>query len=124
MANDNVVPLKKLTKAKMYDALDTLSRLKTSAASAAGEIGPMMKKFEEDYGVSKSVLGWLSKLDRMSEEKKADYVRSLEQALPLMKERLKMGDLFSEPEKKAPFFPGKPAEEKKAAAAAKAKETA
>lgn len=90
----NIVQLKKLNKSKLFDALDTLSRLKTEASSAAGEVGPVAKKFEEDYGIPSSVLMWLLKLDRMNENKKADYVAGLEMALPLMKDRLKMKDLF------------------------------
>lgn len=90
----NIVQMKTLNKVKLFDALDTLSRLKTASASAAGEIGPMAKKFEKEYGIPPSVLMWLSKLDRMSENKKADYVAGLELALPLMKDRLQMRDLF------------------------------
>lgn len=97
MAKDDekVVQLKPLTEEALGKALDDLSRLKTASASEAGKIGPMVEKFEKTYGVPKSVLALLSKMDRMSEGKKSDYVRGLEMALPLARERLGMSDMFA-----------------------------
>ena len=127
---DNVVKLDTLTRVKLLDAMDTLSRLKTAAASEQGAIGPMMKKFEEDYGCPKAVLGLVSKMDRMSEDKRRDFVRGLTMVLPLLEERLEMSDLFGKGappvnEKKAPFAPGpKAGTAAKKGTAAKEKATA
>jgi hypothetical protein len=92
---------------QLHQLLRRSAQVASEIAEIRGELGPEVRAFCEDHGVNKKALTFIAQLDRASEEKRDDVLRSLNMLLPVAQEKWAtqntpdMFDEQDEPEEKA-----------------------
>ena len=84
MAHDQNEVVKPVDGKKLRALIKSNNDAKKKAAEVTGDIGPETKAFAEVYSLNTKAITLIGSIDRMSDDKRQDFMRSLQRMMPEM----------------------------------------